>query len=282
MLGVTPRELLQVYDEQVRGSFSRRTPVGWSVTRDGPLIRCLTGSGRGFAMPEVSMRELSGDELHALVERAVGHFAAHEVRFEWKTFDHDRADLVDVLLRRGFVAREHEALVLGRTEDLLDSAELAPGLVLRQVHGRPDLQRVAALESEVWAEDWSFLVEDLAARVSDPVEPAYVFVVEDPAVDRVVSAAWLVPLAGTEVAGLWGGSTLAGYRGRGIYRTLVAIRAGLARDLGRPVLQVDASEDSRPILQRLGLQVVGGTTPYVWSPPASDPGRQGRDGCLSG
>ena len=30
---------------------------------------------------------------------------------------------------------------------------------------------------------------------------------------------------------------------------------------------VDASDDSRPILERLGLHVVGGTTPYVWTPP---------------
>ena len=37
----------------------------------------------------------------------------------------------------------------------------------------------------------------------------------------------------------------------------------LALDLGYDVLQVDASDDSRPILERLGLQVVGGTTPYM-------------------
>jgi hypothetical protein len=81
--------------------------------------------------------------------------------------------------------------------------------------------------------------------------------------DLVVSAAWLTPFAGTRVAGLWGGSTLAAYRGRGIYRALVARRAQLAVADGFTLLQVDASDDSRPILERLGLSVVGGTTPYV-------------------
>ena len=78
-----------------------------------------------------------------------------------------------------------------------------------------------------------------------------------------MSAAWLAPMPGTRVAGLWGGSTLAAYRGRGIYRALVAARAQRALDLGYSFLQVDASDDSRPILERLGLQVIGGTQPYV-------------------
>ena len=85
----------------------------------------------------------------------------------------------------------------------------------------------------------------------------------------MVSAAWLVPLQGTRVAGLWGGSTLAAYRGRGIYRALVAQRARIALDRGYSIVQVDASDDSRPILQRLGLHIVGGTTPYVVSPPST-------------
>ena len=33
-------------------------------------------------------------------------------------------------------------------------------------------------------------------------------------------------------------------------------------------LEVDASSDSRPILERLGFSAVTTTTPYVWSPPA--------------
>jgi hypothetical protein len=37
---------------------------------------------------------------------------------------------------------------------------------------------------------------------------------------------------------------------------------------GYRILQVDASDESRPILERLGLHVVGGTTPYLWRPAA--------------
>ncbi len=83
---------------------------------------------------------------------------------------------------------------------------------------------------------------------------------------RVVSAAWLVLKPGTEFGGLWGGSTPSQWRGRGLYRALVARRAALAAELGVRYLQVDASADSRPILERLGLLPVTTTTPYVWTP----------------
>jgi len=72
---------------------------------------------------------------------------------------------------------------------------------------------------------------------------------------------------GTDFAGLWGGSTLPAWRGRGIYRAMVAARAQRAAARGVRYLQVDASDDSAPILRRLGFRAVTTTTPYVWAPP---------------
>jgi GNAT superfamily N-acetyltransferase len=73
----------------------------------------------------------------------------------------------------------------------------------------------------------------------------------------------------TEFVTFWGGATLPAWRGRGIYRALVAHRAQLAAERGRRYIEVDASDDSRPILERLGFVAVTTTTPYVWSPPAA-------------
>ncbi len=118
------------------------------------------------------------------------------------------------------------------------------------------------MESEVWHADWSSLADDLIGRVEN--ETMVVLVAE--VGGEVVSTAWLVLKPGTEFAGLWGGSTLAEWRGKGIYRALVARRADLAAARGVRYLQVDASDDSRPILQRLGFAAVTTTTPYVWAP----------------
>lgn len=252
--------LLAIYDDEVRGSLETHPPDGWTCEQDGPLIRCLTARD-GFAMLTRDASGLTEGDLAALVDRTFRHFRDLGVGFEWKTFDHERSDLRPLLLARGALPEEHEALVLGEAGPLAREAAVPAGLRLRTVTAREDLERIAAMESEVWGEDWSWLVEDLAARMSgrDPID---VVVVEDG--DRVVSAAWLVPVPGTRVAGLWGGSTLPAYRGRGIYRALVARRAQIALDRGHPFLQVDASADSRPILERLGLSVIGGTVPYVF------------------
>jgi GNAT superfamily N-acetyltransferase len=202
----------------------------------------------------------SDAELRGLVERTVSYFSAHGRWFEWKTFDHDPPSLRALLVEHGAVPEAHEALIMGEAALLAADPALPVGMTMSRATSRSDFERIAAMQSEVWNEDWSWLADDLGGRVqADP--PTAVWMVEDG--DLVVSAAWLTPFAGTRVAGLWGGSTLAAYRGRGIYRALVARRAQLAVADGFTLLQVDASDDSRPILERLGLSVVGGTTPYV-------------------
>ena len=52
----------------------------------------------------------------------------------------------------------------------------------------------------------------------------------------------------------------AAWRGRGIYRALVAHRASLAVKRRRRYLEVDASDDSRPILERLGYTLARAKT----------------------
>ena len=81
-------------------------------------------------------------------------------------------------------------------------------------------------------------------------------------------------LRGAEFAGLWGGGTLPQWRGRGVFRALVAHRARAAAERGYRYLQVDASDDSLPILRRTGFTELTTTTPYVHpgAPVAQEPG----------
>ena len=55
----------------------------------------------------------------------------------------------------------------------------------------------------MWAEDFSWVTQDLQARVRAAPNEIVVLVAE--ADGRVISAAWLVFKPGTEFAGLWGG-----------------------------------------------------------------------------
>lgn len=254
--------LLAAYDAQARTGLLNRLPQGVTCDRDGPIMRCY-GLHRGF----VGYHSLDGvADLDALIARTVAFFADRGEPFEWKTHAHDQpADLPERLRAHGFVAEELETVVIGVAAALARDPQLPPGVTLRVAGPGPDFVRIAEMESAVWDDDWSWLADELARQVASNPEGVTVLVAE--AGDEVVSAAWLVQSPGTEFAGLWGGSTRAQWRGRGIYRALVARRAQLAAERGVRYLQVDASDDSRPILERLGFVAVTTTTPYVWTPP---------------
>jgi hypothetical protein len=256
-------DLLAAYDEQVRTSLGGRLPAAWTISWDGPLMR-VSGGFRGF----VGYRDLAGlagTELDALIERTCAHFDARAEAFEWKWHSHDRpGDLADRLLAHGFAPEEWETVLVGPAVGLTEAPRLPPEVRIVEVSTEADLRRIGELESEVWDEDWSWLAEDLIERRRQDPKLLPVFAAE--AEGRYVSAAWLSCNPGTDFAGLWGGSTLAGWRGRGIYRALVAVRARRAVRLGYRYLQVDALADSQPILSRLGLVAITTTRPYIHSP----------------
>jgi hypothetical protein len=65
--------------------------------------------------------------------------------------------------------------------------------------------------------------------------------------------------------GLYGGGTLAAFRGRGFYRATVAARARDAAAHGAKFLLIDALPTSRPIVERLGFVHVTDTWPCTWT-----------------
>jgi len=238
---------------------------------DGPVIRVEYPS-RGF----VSYRTLDGldsAEIDALIARQRDYFAARGEAVEWKTRGHDLPeDLTERLRAAGFEPEDSETVVIGEAAALATEPVLPEGVMLRHVtEGEglaDDLRRIAKTHGTVWGEDHGYLIDDLSRRITTGGDDFAVFVAEaeTPSGPEVVCAAWLALREGEDFAGLWGGSTLAEWRGRGIYRAMVARRAQMAAQRGVKYLQVDASENSRPILQRLGLHAVTTTTPYVWTP----------------
>jgi predicted GNAT family acetyltransferase len=241
-------------------------PTGQHYDRLGPVIR-VVGQHRGFvdAAPDLGVE---GADLDALIAEHRDFFAQRGESVEWKTRGHDKpAELPARLLAAGFVPEAKETVVIGLAEQMAVEPVLPGGVALREVHGREDFERIAAMESEVWDADLGWIAEDLEARVSASPNELAVLVAE--AGGQVVSAAWLAFKPGTEFAGLWGGSTVQAWRRRGIYRALVARRAQLALARGVRYLQVDASADSEPILLRLGFRAITTTTPYVWTPAST-------------
>ena len=256
--------LLELYNAQLRAHVPDPLPAGVVVEHDGPLVRTVGYAHFGW----VEYRDLgdpSEAELDLLIRAQIARFAERAESFEWKFHSHDRPPFLEErLAAAGFVAEELETVVIAETAAIGDGGGAPVGVVLREVHDRVDLARIGELEAAVWGagEDRypAALEQELAA---DPAGLA-IFVAEADGV--VVSAGWVRFPSGTEFATFWGGATLAEWRGRGVYRALVHRRAQLAADRGRRYSEVDASDDSRPILERLGFRAVTQTRPYVWSP----------------
>ncbi|MEV0644520.1 GNAT family N-acetyltransferase [Phytomonospora sp. NPDC050363] len=235
-----------------------------NIDTDGPLHRKTPLTGRGF-LTYTGLDGLEGAELDALIARQCAHFGAHGLSVEWKTHGLDRpADLTDRLAAAGFVPEERETLIVGEAAVLAGEAKPPEGVRIREVSERADLEKIAAMQETVWGYDCSWMVDALTRDLSEVGDPAVVIVAEVEATGEVVCAAWMRFHEGTEFTSFWGGSTLEQWRGKGIYKAMVAYRARLAVERGYKYVQVDASDDSMPILRRLGLLAVETTTPYVW------------------
>ncbi|GAA2529241.1 GNAT family N-acetyltransferase [Pilimelia columellifera] len=254
------------YDRQIRAAEGSALAEGMTVETDGPVVRVLY-PGRGFVSVPRALR-LDDAEMDALIARQRDRFAALGQPVEWKTRSHDLpADLTDRLRAAGFVPEDEETVLVAATVHLAAPTPPPTGVTLREVDTDADFHRIAAMHEQVWHNGRDWLAASLSRRKAASPDNLRILVAE--ADGDVVSAAWLEFADGVDFAGLWGGSTLAAWRGRGIYRALVARRAQLAADRGAPYLQVDASADSAPILRRLGFVELTRTTPYVWTPPVT-------------
>ncbi len=265
---MTPEQLLTAYDDQLRtdAEVARATGVG----RDGPLLRAVFDHG-GF----VSYRDLGGldgADLDALIDRTVDHFRDDTAvgSFEWKSRGHDLpADLGDRLVAHGLVPEPVETVMIGEAALLavdVPLAEVAESpVVVRRIEPGPaaagELTRMLAFQGAVFGNDRGPSVASSLAELESGSSEFWIAEVGD----RVVCGGRLTPVVGTEFAGVWGGATLPEYRGRGIYRALVAARARSAMARGVRLIHSDCTDMSRPILERSGLRAVTTTTPYVWT-----------------
>ncbi|GKQ33905.1 GNAT family N-acetyltransferase [Streptomyces sp. A012304] len=253
--------VLALYDRDMREGARPDGPDA-RVEHIGSLVRQV-GSAQGWN--GVLWYDLDPADADAAIAEQIAHFTGLGLDFEWKVYGHDRpADLAERLLAAGFTPEPEETLMIGETRDLLLDVELPDGVRVVPVTDRAGVELVADVHEKAFGTDASRLRHQMLARLT--ADPDTVVAVVALAGDEPVSSARMELVPGTRFAGLWGGGTVEGWRGRGIYRALVAHRARAAADRGYRYLQVDASDQSRPILQRLGFAALSTTTPYVYVP----------------
>ena len=256
--------VLRAFNTQVRQS-TRPDGTGALLEHAGPVVRRVADSTQdGPAGSGVFWSDLDAATAGPVIAAQVAFFGNAGKKFEWKLYSYDQpADLASRLLAAGFVAEEAEALMLAEVSRV-PQAEPPAGIRIEQVSDAAGVRRLTAVHERVFGRDAAGLQATLLEQLATAPEITTMVIAMADA--EPVSAARIEFVPGSEFAGLWGGGTLPQWRGRGIYRALVAYRAALAAERGYRYLQVDASPESRPILERIGFSCLAITTPYIWSP----------------
>jgi GNAT superfamily N-acetyltransferase len=255
--------VLALFDRDMR---ERARPYGPDsvVERVAGVVRHV-GPEKGWN--GVLWSDLTEADADAAIAEQVRYFAGLGREFEWKLYGHDRpVDLGRRLRAAGFTSEPEETLMIAEAGELDLDVRLPQGIELRPVTDAAGVDLMADVhEQAFFGTDSSRLRHLLLTQLAE--EPDTVVAVVALAGDVPVSSARMELTPGTRFAGLWGGGTVEAWRGRGIYRALVAHRARIAVERGYRYLQVDASDESCPILERLGFVPLTTTTPYVYAVP---------------
>jgi GNAT superfamily N-acetyltransferase len=257
--------VLATFDEQIRRHPTPDAPDG-HVEHDAGVIRCIGGADGWNGVTWSALEDTNADTV---IAAQVSRFAELARPWEWKHYSYDRPpDLPARLLAAGFTPEPAEALLVAEIADLTLDVPPPAGVQLLAVVDQAGVDALVSVHNEVFGEDHAALgrafLDALRRR------PSSVAAVIAAAADVPIAAARVEFHAGTDFASLWGGGTLSAWRGRGVFRSLVAHRAALASARGFRYLQVDASPDSRPILKRLGFIELATTTPFVHPGVAHD------------
>jgi len=225
------------------------------------VVRHIDTSGIGEGA--VIYSQLDDANADDIIREQILYFENIGQDFEWKVYDYDApSDLKERLASHGFIVEEAEAIMV---LDLEDAPEVLWQPILPSVQRILDPEKISdvlTIEQQVWNEDFSSLGHYLAEALRNHPEQMSVYVAyidEQPA-----SAAWIYFPKHSQFASLWGGSTVSGFRQQGLYTALLAVRVQEAKARRVRFLTVDASDMSRPILEKFGFELIAYSYPCKW------------------
>ena len=252
------QDLLALYDLEER---ILAQPVGMQREETTYVIRHVPLEPRsGYRDGFISYSRLAQHGVAPAIDQQVRFFDSLGLAFEWKVYAHDTPpDLRQRLAAYGFEVEEGEAIMAL----VLDEAPphlLAPVTHdVRRLDDPDQLDDVMAVQRAVWRKDLAGQAGDLRDTMIMHPELIAVYAAYDEG--EPVASARLFYDGRSPFASLWGGSTVASHRKRGLYTALLAVRVQEAIRRGARYLTIDASPMSRPIVARFGFQYL--TTAYA-------------------
>lgn len=207
--------------------------------------------------------DLAGEDPESIIQAEVDFFSARGKSFEWKVYGTDKPqDIGELLKQMGFSEGEREAFMI---LDLhAETLPLTSGNSCIKVTDAAGIHDMILVQQEVWGQGFTDFERTLVDELESNPQAQSIYVGYD---GQVPVASSRISFNGqSPFAGLWSGSTLASHRGRGFYTDMLLARAGEALRRGIRYLTIDASDMSRPIVEKYGFQHLTYTIPYVYSP----------------
>lgn len=256
-----PQNIVPDHLRSVLRSFDRERRSLFLAGVEGEVLPRVTRlHGVAGEWHQIAFSSLAAADADQVIAEQVEHYRALGSGFEWAVYAHDSPpDLLERLARHGFEVGPREAVVVLDCRQELGWLRAACPYRVEPVRTPEDLAAFAAAAEQIFGRDQTPVLRELEARLAERSREHVAYLVHDES-GRVGSVARLYTHPEGQFAGLYGGGTLAEYRGRGLYRAGVRRRALDAIELGARYLRVDALPTSQPILQRLGFEVLT----YVW------------------
>jgi hypothetical protein len=251
-------DILALYDRQQRIDIEypgMRKDVSPHIVR---FVRPAPG------MSTIQYSRLNEANADAVIQDQINYFTSIDQPFSWKVYDHDTpADLKDRLTAHGFKPDELEGVMVLDLNDVPASLLVPIRADVRPLTRSEQLVDVIRIEEQVWGSDFNWIAEQLGENLAIPhYLRVYVAYVDD----QPACAGWTYFHPHGQFADLWGGSTVAEYRQRGLYTAILAIRVQEAQRRGYRFLTVDTSPMSRPIVAQHGFRWLTHAQDFDWSP----------------
>jgi len=251
------KEIMALYNRHERMHISI---PGWVTHSEPSLIKSVSPDQDGSF---ISYFQFNAHRANHVINQQISFFSRSRKNFEWKVYDTDKPkSICRSLLNNGFYEDEEESFMV---------------LDLHQLSAIPDQQKhcIEANDAErirdaisvkqiQLRDDCDGYYRHLINLKQQRPESIKIYVIYQDG--EPVSSAWITfnsPLS--PFAGIWGGSTIREFRGRGHYQSLLKQRIRDASMAGKRFLSIDASEMSRPIVEKYGFKVVTKTTPYMFN-----------------
>lgn len=248
LAGLTPAEVLYEALAQARHGFVEVDGLE-VITRPG-WLQLVMPAWKNGGLNVVALTQVDDDDAEAVIDRTIAQYVALGLKFRWVVDPDSRPlDLDERLTRRGLERIPGSALACATA----DAATLAlpDGVTVERV----TLDNLRAFE-ETMAAGWGM--------DPDAIRPYHLKLLEDPARNRMYLARYQGAPAGCAAQTcfarstyLTGGVVLPDFRGKGVYRALVAGRLRDAAASGVVLATTHArGSTSAPILERVGFVTV--------------------------